>query len=202
MHVRWRFSLFQRKWLHESREKLLQIYHDVCNEDAETITKHFVSTMTTTDREKCMFGYIRLIVLQSLPIWLVEKKEFRDMSKFDVVFSRKKITKVLLSLLEVVGWRISKELSVTKGALMHDIWSRNITHYLGIIAVYMRKSCVMKRTMIKSEYVLAMPLLSASPMASSLSKNESDAEIFAEATEFNAEANVRHMEDVFQTLRC
>ena len=88
-------------------------------------------------------------------------------------------------------------------------WTNGNMHYLGIIAVLMRKVTYLSNGVVHEKEELAMPLISLSPMAKppnedeecdsgnddlpSVSGNDAD-----EATDFFAATHVRQFEDVFQ----
>jgi len=133
-----------------------------------------------------MYGYLRLI-LQSIPISIVEQKEFRG----------KKITDLLLALVRVVEKRISEEMDGTKGAIMYDRWTTSGTYYLGIIAVYTRAITFMNNGKLQKDEVVSMPLLSCSSIATILREDDEGQDIHSMSTRINAEAHIRQFEDIF-----
>jgi len=183
-----------------SKTKLIEMYY-ASKADPSACSGIFQPHLSCTEREKAMYAYIRLIVLQSLPISIVEQKEFRELGRFNIVFSRKTITTVILALVQIVEKRIAAELNGTKGAIMYDGWTRSGTHYLGIIAVFNRKVSVMCNGVLRQKLILSMPLLSASPIATVLEEDPNGEELFAESSHFNAVAHIRQFEDVFHLFK-
>lgn len=95
------------------------------------------------DTEKASNAYIRLIILRSQPLSIVEDSEFRAFSKFSETFSRKYMSQIILKLVDVVEWAIASDMSKYKGEIMYDGWSKCSIHYVGIYACFMKKFSVM-----------------------------------------------------------
>ena len=105
------------------------------------MSDYFTSASTSaTESEKAMYAYIQLIVMRNQPISIVEDKMFRDFSKFNERFSRKTLKEVIFCLVELVEGIISSEMRSTRGSIAYDGWTDSGTHYIGIFAVYERKS--------------------------------------------------------------
>ncbi len=58
----------------------------------------FQELILVTKRERAMYSYVKLIVTQSLPLSIVEQKEFRSFAKFDVLLSYKSVRQKILNL--------------------------------------------------------------------------------------------------------
>ena len=178
-----------------SKAELLKIY-ETTRKEKET-NSSFSLLSIFSQEEKALYDYINLIVTQSLSISIVEQPEFRLISKHSVVLSRKKVRETILSLVQVVEETIINELKGTRGALMHDSWTYNRTHYLGIIAVYMKKVSFLMNGIIQSKEELSMPLLSVSPIQHIDNEDDENSGNQSETTEFNSTAHIRQFETVF-----
>eukprot|EP00171_Calliarthron_tuberculosum_P001919 IDg1919t1 len=120
--------------------------------------------MTLNEREKAMYANMRLTVLKSLPICYVTDKELRNFSKFDV-----------------------KRDAKNSRSIMHDGWTHNSTHYLGVFTVYNRSVDVQIDGHMTQTTEVAMPLISVSPMASYSLDYDGDVSATAEASNFSAD---------------
>ena len=189
-------------------EKLHRMY---CEEVQERKDKHGLESSFTrlgnrvTDREKAMYRWIRLIVLKSEPLSVIEDPEYRAFAAYKEKFDRKYLKQVLFKLVELVEARISEEMKDQVGAILFDGWSRRGTHYVGLFGSFMRKVSVMNvgRSTVAEE--LCMPLLSVSPMATYeasqfTSDEESGSENLTEATDFGAKTHVEHFKSIFQNF--
>ena len=105
-----------------------------------TIPSNFRSGIGGSPREKAMYEYINLIVTLSLPISFIENETVRSFCKSDVRLSYRVLRDTIYKLVEIVETYIKDEMKDTRGAVMHDSWTNNSTHYLAIIAVYVKKT--------------------------------------------------------------
>lgn len=180
-----------------SRSDLVDIYNTCVQDRHRSAFKKFPVTLTSTSKENAMHAYITLIVMKYLPLSIVEDKSFRDFAKYDIHFNRSTVRKVLLALVKIVEERISEDLRCSKGAIMYDGWSRGGTHYVGIMAVFMRKRKSVEHGQVVQIEELAMPLLSVSPIAAVVGRDPEGNDVYQEATNFSAERHVRQFEDIF-----
>lgn len=146
-------------------------------------------------------AYITLIVMESLPLAIVENTNVRNFSKHKDVFARATIRKVLFKLTELVEKRIAKEMQASRvGAILHDGWTCGGIHYIGLFASYINNTDTAGMSgMVPSESV-QLSLLSCSPMAQARenSEGEESEELLGEAVEFTARTHVAHMKEMFR----
>ncbi len=157
----------------------------------------FQELILVTERKRAMYTYVKLIVTQSLLLSMVEQKEFRSFSKFDVLLSYKSVRQTILNLVRIVEKRISEDLENSKGSIMYDGWTHDNTHYLGVFAVYMKKIRVFRNNEESFVEQLAIPLLSASPIGQYVEEYDTESLPSKETTEFNSTAHVCQLESVF-----
>ena len=138
-----------------------------------------------------MYSYIRYVVLRSQPISSVEDPGVRSFCKHDVEFSRKVFKETLFKLVELVEKAIRREMEETRGALLHDGWSYNSTHFVGILAAYNREVSVVRNGRVGTERILYCPLLSVSPMGKVGVKDTDD-----ETTDFSAKVHALHIKEI------
>jgi len=141
-----------------------------------------------------MTAYIRLITSLSLPITYVAQPEIHNFCKFDAHFRVLYFKEVIFKLTELVEKRITTLMSRTRGAILHDGWTHNGTHYFGVYASFMKEVRVVRNGFMVTEEEICTPLISVSPIskASDLEDEEN-----YEATEFDAVTHVRQLEDIF-----
>ncbi len=154
-----------------------------------------------TDREKAMYGYLRLIVFKNLPIEYVTDKDVRSFSKYSAQFCLSTFKETLFKLVKIVEKKIELELNQVKGSITYDGWTHSNSHYVGVFAVYMRDISVQKHVELTKTKELAMTLLAASPMASPCA-SEDGAD--AETTSFSASVHIRFSKTcfIFTARRC
>lgn len=181
-------------------QHLLDLYNAAVQETMATGTLQNARSSVFSklnEREKAMYGYMRLIVLKNLPISFVADTEIRNFSKYGSVFCHRTFKEVLFKLVEIVECKIKDEMMKQKGAVMYDGWTNNSTHYVGIFGVYMRNVAVHKNGVMHTEKELACPLLAASPMANPSETGDDNCDVEDETTSFSARVHIRFFEDVF-----
>lgn len=97
-----------------SFSKLLEIYAIENKAKCNKTRSNFQDVRFYNEREKSMYAYLRLFILRSLPSCIVKQSEFREFSKYNILFKRATLTKVLLDLVKIVNSPISSEMSGTK----------------------------------------------------------------------------------------
>ena len=156
-----------------------------------------------SDYDHAMHDWIKLIVNKCLPLSIVEDETFRAFSKHEVPISRKQMKKVIFKLVELVEKQIGAEMKDAGiGALMHDAWTKDSIHYLGMIASYMADVTVKVHGGIEEhKKELRLVLLSVAPMVrhkETLDHDDHDEDDVSElATKFNAEAQLSHFKSIF-----
>lgn len=102
---------------------------------------------------------------------------------------------VLFKLTELVAAVMTK----TKGAIVHDGWTKSGTNYFGFFASFIRSVLVMKNGVHCLIDELTMPLLTVSPLRKAVcDSNESDDEV----ERFDAKTHASRLEDVFEFYVC
>lgn len=156
--------------------------------------KSFFDYNSASARDKAIHDWIELMVMNSLPLSVVEDPLYRKFSKHDVEISSKTIKEVLFKLVELVEPKIAAELQAAGcGALMHDAWTKFSTHYMAFFACYMRKVKVKKHGDWVFEEQPECTLLSVAPMASFTSDGESTDD---EAANFTAKTMKHHITNI------
>jgi hypothetical protein len=151
-----------------------------------------------------MYGYMHLIIMRSLPISYIEDSEVRSFSVYNHPTSRKIFKEVLFKVIKLVEESITEEVTTTQcGSIVHNGWTCNGTHYVGLFAVYCRPIKVKNKTSFNAESKLELTLLASSPMANieqedSFSNLDEDN---AEATKFNAETHVQFFKDMLSLYK-
>jgi hypothetical protein len=145
---------------------------------AQDLIKH-----VTTNKEKAVYAWIRLITLENVSLSSVDKEEFRKFAVVEKTCS-KTVRATMLQLTELVERKISSGMG-DRGALMFDGWSVNNMHYVAVYGCYMRKHKVLLRGRVTYMEEVAVDLLAMSPMPAV----DPDAPVTAETTTFNAAAH-------------
>ena len=164
-----------------------------------------------------MHSWILMLVEKGAPLNSVQDQIYRDFSKCVCTecthrkkhFSTEKVKEVMNKIVIEVEEKITEEMkSAGRGALMYDGWSKASTHYVGLMATYLREIVVWestgvgsanKKKVLKKE--LAIVLLSVAPMAA-INENdnpdhdEDDDNISEEATNFCAETHAEHFKTI------
>ena len=145
---------------------------------------------TSTDREQAMFAYLKLIVMSNAPLSCVEDDNYRSFSKFKCQFGRKLVRQVIFSVVEKAEHRIAAEMRSTKGSIIHDSWTFNGCHYVGLFATYIPGQN--EKVKVKS------PLLSMSLMHSVCKCDDSENCVCdSETIEFDAGTYTEHIKNIF-----
>eukprot|EP00171_Calliarthron_tuberculosum_P022214 IDg22214t1 len=151
--------------------------------------------ISTTAKEMAMHAYLRLIVLKSMPLSYVADPIVRSFCKFNFRFGLPYTKLVIAEMTKLVEARIAQTMKGTKGAIIHDGWSSNGTHFFGVFASFMRDVPVLRNGISQIEQELCLPLLSVSPLPCSESDENTSKE---EAESFNAESHLRHLQLAFE----
>jgi hypothetical protein len=153
-----------------------------------------------------MYGYMRLIIMKSLPISYVEDSEICAFSVYNHLISRKRkiFKEVLFKVVELVKESITEEVAATQcGSIVHNGWTCNGTHYIGLFAAYCRPIKVKNKTSFNTESKLELTLLACSPMDNIEQEYgfpNLDEDI-AETTKFNAETHVHFFKDMLSLYK-
>jgi hypothetical protein len=102
------------------------------------ISKHVLIDQVSV-KEKAMVDWIKVLVLMNVPLCAVKNKIFRAFCRHDDNFSIEMVKETLFQLWVLVLERVSDEMKKALiGGIMHDGWTKNRTHYFGLIAVYIK----------------------------------------------------------------
>ena len=168
-----------------------------------TLSK-FVSVESASSKEKAIFDWIVLMVMDNIPLSSVNNSHFRQFSKHrpEDVFSVEMIKETLIQLWALVELLIADEMKqVGIGAIMHDAWSEMQTHFLGLIAVYNKQFKLTEDGVTRTIEKVQTVLLAVSPMlkvSDNVDGNE-DGEA-EEATTFTAEVHANFIHKKFEHL--
>ena len=158
-----------------------------------------------TAKELAVNDFIRLVVLKSLPITIVEDKEFRSFHRFNESISRKLLKEVIFKLVEIVDEKLRVELKLCgKGSILHDGWTCAGVHYIGLFACYNTGAVKTEKPKPLNEDV-QLSLLSVSPMARTELTEEdeidtkTDLAVYDEtAVNFSSQTHAEHIRNVFR----
>lgn len=88
-----------------------------------------------------MIQWVKLVVLEDLPIRTVEKDSFRRFGKMQCKFSAKTFKSLLDELVKLVEGILKKEMVAAKhGAIIHDAWTKGGIHYVGLMTCFIKTS--------------------------------------------------------------
>eukprot|EP00171_Calliarthron_tuberculosum_P009475 IDg9475t1 len=195
----------REKWLHQplsapvalfrSQDELFATVRErqsaILRESGRTVmTDYFPVVESASPAQKAMHAYIQLVSMRNAPLSIIEDPLFRSFCKYDEKITIKTLKAVIFSLTQLVEENITKEMRATKGAIMHDGWTDCGVHYVGLFAVYCRKS--------NSRSEVVSPLLSMSPMAKICKCDASSCLCIAETTRFDAVTHAAHIRDIFR----
>ena len=114
-----------------------------------------------------MYDWIELIVEESLPISITNKKSFRRFKKDRTNFSQEKVKETLYKLVELVESNICYQMKkARRGTILHDGWIKNGVHYVAIYACFMKEVLEYRNKVEVKDVVPELVLLASSPMAS------------------------------------
>ena len=175
-------------------------------EKGGSVRDHF-DTNTVESRELSFLKWTNLVVKKSVPPSMIEDPVFRDALALDKISTRT-WKETIFQLVILVEQSISKEmLATTSGGLMHDGWTCNGVHYLGLFGCYnVKRTEVQQSKKISKDYPVCT-LLSVAPLAM-VEEEERDNFVdvdaqdvsgkVLEAIEFNAETHAEHYRNILE----
>ena len=176
-------------------------------EKGGNIRDHFEANCIDS-RERSFLKWTNLVVKKNVPPSMIEDPVFRDALGLDKL-SAKTFKEMLFELVILVEEAISKEmLATTSGGLMHDGWTCNGVHYLGLFGCYNVKRVEVENSKkIMKEYPVST-LLSVAPLAvveeeghDFVDLDDMDQDVSSnlrEAIEFNAETHAEHYKNILR----
>ena len=152
---------------YQSEEKLMAHFcaaRAKATENGGSIRDHFEAN-TLNSRENSFVKWTNLIVKKNVPPSMIEDPVFRNALDVDAL-TIKTWKEMLFQLVILVEQVISKEmLASTSGGLMHDGWTCNGVHYLGLFGCYnVKRAEVQQSKKILKDYPVTT-LLSVAPLA-------------------------------------
>lgn len=95
-----------------NESKLLELYYDELRGQRSV---YWPGSPIVNEKEKALNAYIRLIVLRSEPLSIVEGPEYKTFSMFSEPLSRKYVSEIILKLVEIVERKIDKKCQNPRG---------------------------------------------------------------------------------------
>lgn len=86
------------------------------------VSSYFDATMSTT-------AHLDVIVSLSFALSYDENMKFRAFGGYDETISVKAVKETIFKLVDIVEIAIRNEMKVKRGAIMHDGWTKNGSHY-------------------------------------------------------------------------
>lgn len=166
---------------------------------AGTIKSHFC-VQALSEYEKTIIGYLRLVVIKSLPLSYVDDAEIRSYSKFNISVSSQTIILVTIKLVELFEDRIKEELEGTKRFILIDGWTCNSIYFIGMFSSYCNVKTNQSIPGITKDIVVRLKLLSIFPMNQDSGHDNSDV-VNEEETYFNGEVHIKFFCESFLFFR-
>ena len=138
--------------------------------------------------------------MENVPLNAIENPIYRRFSKHSDPIGIQLARESIFQLKALVEEDISADLKAAKlGAIMHDGWTENRMHFLGLLATYMKERKITKGRKEIIEMIAKCALLSISPMTKPSESTEHDANDreAVETTEFSAKVHYDHIKAVF-----
>lgn len=111
----------------------------LCRDALSKFGKWFgVKVDVSSTKKSAMYGYLLLIVMKSLLLSYGTDPIVRGLSNFDRNFGLNYTKDVILKLTRLYEQTISCLMARTKGAILHDSFTQNGTHYGVLFASFMR----------------------------------------------------------------
>ena len=195
-------SHLTKSYCYGSRERVLEVYKaalEARNQHGGSIMQ-FVNVQSLNQRQLCMYAWIRLIVLKSLPLSTIEDEEYRSALGKEYNFAIKTLKRVLFHLVVIVEENISKVLP-EKGALLSDGWTQNTYHFVAVFASFIEEHKQMSGGVESIVEEPAIALLGVSTMDDiGFKDDDSDSEEDepVEATTFTAEVHFDYMKSTLE----
>ena len=121
---------------------ILSLYEENLQGQKNKLNQFFKPVINITEKENAIADWIELIVEESLPLTVIQKKSFRNFyGGVDwLVFSKEKLKETLYNMVEIVEGQISAEMKdTTRGSILHDGWMKNVVHFVAIFSCYINK---------------------------------------------------------------
>ena len=182
-------------------DALIDLYNTNFVRKEKCLNPFFRPVLSVTDKEQCLLDWIELVIDETLPASVIKKESFRAFKgEPNVNITQETFKEVLYTMTEIIEQRISKEMKTAgRGSILHDGWSKNGTHYVGLFACYLREvGHINHRNKLINIMTPEVVLLSCAPMSQVAEiEDEENEEDVEEATSFNAEVHAHHIRSTF-----
>lgn len=161
--------------------------------------KEFVTvSLSAIVKERAMHAYIDLLSDLNIPLSCIENRVMCQHVVHKPAISVKCFKEVLFALTQFMENATGREISDTKGEIVHGAWKHFDTHYFGIFASYMNKMSFERSGISQTIEEHALPLLSVSPMLNVREDNGGDGD---GSTVLDSATHERRIEQVFQFFK-
>ena len=182
-------------------EALLEAYHSKLEANDKGVQYWPNQGAILSRYDKALYSWLSLIVEKNCSLNIVEDDVYRGFSMYkDIPISIKTLRSTIYALVEMIEIEVAKEMKEAKqGCLMHDGWSKNGTHFVGMMACFMSQRTVQFGKHQEKHDEFSMVLLSVSPLAMKVNAEGAESTsigevIQEEAVQFNAEVHAGHFE--------
>ncbi len=170
-----------------------EIIQDVNN---MTATGTFPLALSPNTRERSKYIYRQLVIVRNIPMYSVEDELFREYDKYQERFRRQYFQDFMHSLVQVFKSKITNEMKMTRGAILHYGWTDSGTHYLRLFACYVWDPDTSTNSTSAPRKHTRTPILSMIPLAFKCDcKN--DCACTAETSTWDAKTHVHRIREVF-----
>jgi hypothetical protein len=98
-------------------------------ESSQGQVREYFNYAAASPIDHAVYNWIKLIVMKSLPLGIVEDPLYRQFSSSSVHVSTNTIKETIFALVELVEQKIALELHQARcGAIMHDAWIKMSVH--------------------------------------------------------------------------
>ena len=151
-------------------------------------------------REKDMFAWVVMIVMEHIPISSVENVNYRSFAQPNTHFGTKTVRRVILAMTVFIEQVLAAEIaSAGKLSIVHDAWSKFGEHYFALFATYKATRRSVVNGVVTDLSAPVISLLSVAPLHTpTVEINDGylplaeEAEV-QESCEFTAEAHKNHI---------
>jgi hypothetical protein len=190
-------------------EEMRKAYWIMVDQQSGKLPRHgFKVGLTFTNRDIALYEWMNIIVDKNLPISAIEDYDMRAFSRFpDVRLSSETLKATMFKMVEMIEKVIGEEMKeAALGAVMYDGWSQAGTHFIGMIATYMKNIAnVKKGGFIDYTKELRIALLPVAPMAQhpdNPGPEHDEASPPEEAVTFDAKTTGAHFENILSYYDC
>ena len=154
-------------------------------------------------RERDMFAWVTMIVMEHIPLSSVESEQYRNFTKHATPFSIRSVRNVILAMTLSIEEKLKAEIAAAGNlSIVHDAWSKFGEHYFALFATYIATRTTVVDGVVKEQKGPVISLLSVAPLhtqTTSLMTNDGYLPLLPEevemvaATEFTAKVHSDHI---------